>query len=207
MYTVYMHTSPDGKRYVGMTAKTPEQRWRNKYHNNEKFSKAIKKYGWNNFSHDVLFENLSKEDAEKIEKALIKKYDTANPAKGYNIALGGHGNSGYHHSEETKSKIRKSLTGIQHTDERKAKQSAATRNKWRNPEYRLQMVAAHIGKNRGKDNATSKRIRQLSLTGEIIKEFDALADAERELGINHRMISDCCRGRQKTCKGFKWEYA
>lgn len=30
-YTVYMHTTPNGKRYIGITAQTVERRWQNGY--------------------------------------------------------------------------------------------------------------------------------------------------------------------------------
>lgn len=34
-----------------------------------------------------------------------------------------------------------------------------------------------------------------------------VAEAARALGIkSHRHISDCCKGKAKTCYGFKWEY-
>lgn len=47
-YTVYMHISPSGKRYVGITRQRPVARWKNGrgYINNEYFYRAIKKYGW-----------------------------------------------------------------------------------------------------------------------------------------------------------------
>lgn len=53
------------------------------------FGKAIKKYGWNNFEHNVLFSNISFDEACEIEKQLIAKYHTNNPKYGYNIASGG----------------------------------------------------------------------------------------------------------------------
>ena len=207
MYIVYMHTSPNGKRYIGITSKSLKERWRGLYSNNKRFHADIIEFGWENFKHEILFQRITKEEAETKEKELIALYDTTNPEKGYNIALGGPSNSGYHHSEATKNRIRGSLTGVKHTPERIANQVIITRKRWENPEYRRRMVAAHIGKNMGKDNATSKRVRQLTLDGQLIREFDALTDAERTLGINHRMISDCCKGKQKTCKGFRWEYA
>lgn len=36
-----------------------------------------------NFTHEILYENLNKEAANKIERDLIKKYDSIN--NGYNI--------------------------------------------------------------------------------------------------------------------------
>jgi GntP family gluconate:H+ symporter len=76
-YCVYCHTNNiNGKRYIGITCQKPEHRWRNGkgYINNSYFYRAIQKYGWHNFSHNILYMNLSKEDAEKIEVELIAEY-------------------------------------------------------------------------------------------------------------------------------------
>lgn len=41
-------------------------------------------------------------------------------------------------------------------------------------------------------------------TNEIIKEFPSTIEVKRQLGLTH--ISDCCKGKRKTCGGFKWEF-
>ena len=53
-YTVYKHTSPNGKVYIGITCKPTKARWKNGkgYKNNDYFYNAILKYGWENFSHE-----------------------------------------------------------------------------------------------------------------------------------------------------------
>lgn len=74
MYTVYLHTSPSRKRYVGITCQKPKHRWQNGlgYCYNEYFTNAIKKYGWDNIKHEILFENLTKEEAKrKLSKQII----------------------------------------------------------------------------------------------------------------------------------------
>lgn len=71
---------------------------------NRYFSNAIKKYGWDNFEHEVLFTNLTKEDAEKKEIELIKDNNCKVP-NGYNISDGGCINSGWKHTEEYKDKM------------------------------------------------------------------------------------------------------
>lgn len=207
MYSVYMHTVPNGKRYIGMTAKRPEERWAGRYTNNKQFRADICLYGWENIKHEVLFSGLSRAEAEEKERELIAAYDSTNPCNGYNIAKGGPSNSGYHHSEETKNKIRSSLLGVPHTDERNKNSAAAQKRIWSNPDYRKKMSAAHVGKNRGGDHPFSKRVNQFDLQGNFIQSFSCITDAERLLGIDHRMISDCCNKKQKTCKGYKWEFA
>lgn len=58
----------------------------------------------------------------------------------------------------------------------------------------------------GKDHHTSKKIKQLSLDGELIKIWDAMAEADRA-GLGKKSnISACCKGKLKQLKGFKWEY-
>ena len=92
MYTVYKHTNnQNGKVYIGITSKKPEYRWNSgkNYSNNEHFFSAINKYGWDNFSHEILFENLIKEEAEEKEIQLIKEYNSTDENFGYNLSPGG----------------------------------------------------------------------------------------------------------------------
>ena len=73
-WSVYIHISPSNKYYVGITSKTPEERWRNGfgYYTQSYFYNAIQKYGWDNFQHEIIAENLSGEEAKKFEIKLIK---------------------------------------------------------------------------------------------------------------------------------------
>lgn len=141
-WCVYMHTCKENnKKYIGQTCNL-KNRWSNngsKYLYKQKdgswrqpaIARAILKYGWDGFIHEVVKDNLSKLEADNLEKELINKYNTLNPNFGYNIRKGGShgelseqsiekmrktiGNSrmkennsfyGKHHSEETKEKIR-----------------------------------------------------------------------------------------------------
>lgn len=111
-YKVYIHKNKlNGKVYIGITSQPVNQRWRNgtNYYGNEYFNNSIKKYGWNNFEHEVLYDGLTKEEAEQIEIELIKHYNSTNRDKGYNIENGG--NTTGKHSEETKRKISESQKG------------------------------------------------------------------------------------------------
>ena len=58
----------------------------------------------------------------------------------------------------------------------------------------------------GKDCPNSKRICQISLSGELIKVWDCASDVERELIINQTSICQVCRGHHKTAGGFVWVY-
>lgn len=96
----------NGKVYIGITSRDPKIRWNggNGYWSNKHFYNAIKKYGWDDgFDHIILKDNLSQEEAEKMEIELIAKYDSANIENGYNINLGGHHNG--QHSDATRKNI------------------------------------------------------------------------------------------------------
>ena len=71
-YKVYAHINKlNGKFYIGMTGQSLEMRSGkngiNYCYNQYAFSKAIQKYGWNNFEHIILINNLTKQEAEIIE--------------------------------------------------------------------------------------------------------------------------------------------
>lgn len=118
-FFVYMHTNKiNSKVYIGITRQEPTRRWaKGNGYRDSYFYNAIKKYGWDNFEHVILYEGLSKEDACRKEKELISHYDSTNRDKGYNIASGGDVNIfehkkgqesywyGKHHTLESKKKI------------------------------------------------------------------------------------------------------
>lgn len=110
-FSVYMHTSPNGKRYIGITSRKPEYRWNGGrgYQGSLHFYNAILKYGWDNIRHDILFESLTRDEAIQNEIALIAIYETANPRKGYNITHGGEGALGVKQSAETRAKHSKTM--------------------------------------------------------------------------------------------------
>lgn len=90
-YKVYCHISPSNKKYYGITSeRLVTTRWKagNGYIKQKKFYNAIKKYGWNNFKHEIIADNLTFEEACKMEQKLIKK-DKTYSNEGYNISIGG----------------------------------------------------------------------------------------------------------------------
>ena len=58
-----------------------------------------------------------------------------------------------------------------------------------------------------KPHPWSVKVAQYSLDGELIKIWDRMSDVARFLNCHHSQISDCCRGKQNTCKGYIWKYA
>lgn len=70
-YTIYEHVSKDGKRYIGITSQKLRVRWRNGegYVKNIHFYRSIQKYGWDNFQHNIIAENIDEENAKKWKKS------------------------------------------------------------------------------------------------------------------------------------------
>lgn len=114
-YTVYMHVFPNGKRYIGITGQDVRARWRtngNGYKPQRLVYRAIKKYGWDNIEHIIVSEELTADDAGKLEKELIKRYRTTDVNYGYNQSIGGENSPiGVKRSEETRKKLSVSHIG------------------------------------------------------------------------------------------------
>ena len=110
LWSVYKHTSPSGKVYIGI-AKNIKHRWRNNgsgYKGSTRIWYAIQKYGWDNFHHQIVAKNLTRSEACDMEITLIKKYNSTDPDFGYNLTAGGqHGTL----SQESIAKLSESLKG------------------------------------------------------------------------------------------------
>ena len=112
IYSVYLHTNKiSNKMYLGITGQNPIKRWQNGKHYSGYFGRAINKYGWDNFEHDIIFECSNIKYAQQLEKYIIKCLNLCDPSIGYNLTKGGEGIFGYKHTEETKIKIGKLLKG------------------------------------------------------------------------------------------------
>ena len=92
-FKVYIHKNLiNGKVYIGQTYRTLQERSGlngKNYKDSTRFYEDIEKYGWDNFEHKVLYDNLSCEEANKLERELIKQYKSLDSNYGYNVASGG----------------------------------------------------------------------------------------------------------------------
>lgn len=94
VWCIYKHTNTINRKvYIGQTYQQPQRRWGNglsQYRHNKHFCAAIKKYGWENFNHEILINNLKTQDeANYWQYFYINYYDSRNPQKGYNLVEGG----------------------------------------------------------------------------------------------------------------------
>jgi group I intron endonuclease len=216
-WIVYIHVSPKGKKYIGITCRSKaEYRWgRNgiKYKNNPHFWNAIQKYGWDNFEHIIIATNLSDKDAKDMEIELINKYHTNLPQYGYNRTLGGDGTFGYKHKPESIQKMKDKE--FSEETRKKLSDKAKLRTGVNNPfyghrhsveqlEHQSQKMA---GKYAGKQNPRVRPVDQLDLQGNFIRRFWGAKEAKVLLGISNCHISQCCNGQRKTAGGYMWRYS
>lgn len=295
-YTVYMHQNKiNGKKYIGITGDIPEKRWRNGkgYDKNPYFDHAIQKYGWDNFEHIILYEGLTKEEAENLEIETIAKYDTTNSEKGYNLQHGGNVRRRNHiyqydrhngcfideytNLAEINNKLgfsssigdvckgrRKTAHGyywsyiylgdrlsddvlnwINDGSEKAIAQYDLDGNFIRVYKSKTEASNVLLGQNRGAKSITmqfrtsygyiwryadengkfpthipkedlvwildktaisDKQVAQYDLYGKYIKSYKTIALAERETGVNHTDITNCCKGSSNRAGKYFWKY-
>ena len=217
MYTVYQHRNKiNGKVYIGITMQTPEQRWRHGegYKSSPHFYAAIQKYGWDNFEHNTLFQNLTKEEACKKEQELIAKYNSMNREYGYNSTSGG---DIFVMNEETKQKISQSLMGNKNglghpcSEEKKKKISEAQKGRRLTEEHKQKLSEAAKKRYTPCSEQAKENIRKAShkkpvYCEELNKVFESVQECSRQLGIPATNISKLCNGRGKTLKGYHLKY-
>lgn len=208
-YTVYKHTSPSGKVYIGITCREPRKRWDNGkgYAHCPHFKAAIQKYGWENFEHEILETGLTREQAAAREIALIAEYKSADREFGYNADLGGYAPGRM--SEYTRAKLSAHMTGDNnptrrfghpmkgkhHSEEAKARMSAAAK-------ARTDRVCTE--ETREKLRRVQKKRPVINLdTGEV---FESVHAAGRAFGKDPSHVSRACKGKRKTAFGYRWSY-
>lgn len=205
-WKVYMHESPSGKKYIGITSKPLSKRFGTKgqyYKGCPYFYEAIEKYGWDNIKHIILHTNISYKKAIEYEKFYIDKFNANNPDFGYNLTLGGDGASGYFLSEEKKTILSSKRQGVNAigynhfpSDETKLKMSKAGKNKTFSKITRQKM-----------SQAKNKRVFQYLPDGTFINDYPSASIASNETKINCGNICSCCRNTTKhLVGGYFWSY-
>lgn len=208
-FIVYMHKNIiNNKKYIGITCQKPQERWRGgKGYKTGFFKKAIDKYGWENFEHIILYENLTKENACKKEISLIRKYKTMDPKYGYNLCEGGIATIGYHHTEESRQKMSNSRKGMYIGEKNPMyHKHPIWYGRHLTEEHKRKISEAKRGKFTSYTKKLCKRIDQYTIEGNFIKTWDSIAEIERTLDIKGTHISRVCRNKRKTTGGYKWEY-
>lgn len=197
LYTVYVHTSPGGKRYVGITSRKPEYRWRqgNGYQQNKHFFSAITKYGWDNFKHEIVASEVTKETACLLERTLIAEYRSNDPRFGYNNSAGGE-NPCEGHKADAAEKLRRSKAQKGRKMSEQGKQNIRNAKKGR-PNGKKGMF--------GKDGTRALLVYQKDpKTNEIIGLFYGYCEMTRETGFAKTPVREASLGIRKQAYGFLW---
>lgn len=216
-HCIYLHENKiDHKKYIGQAKGNPQIRWREGKgyytYNSEKQNaiyNAIQKYGWDNFEHIILKDNLTLEEANYWEEYYIAYYHTwtGDPeCWGYNLQKGG---NNHEIAEETKQKISQVLKEkhLTHTEEWKKERSEAMKGennhfygKKHSEETRKKMSENHANV-RGGNSPSAKKVKCIE-TGEI---FPSSREAAEFVHKTKSAINNCIYGLSNTCGGYHWE--
>lgn len=218
-YTVYIHTAPNNKRYVGITKKLPEKRWNGGrgYISQQLFYRAIEKYGWENIEHKIISTNLTEDEAKQLEIELIAKYNSTNPQFGYNVSPGGdlgNGLVGESHplygkkpSAETRMKISRATAGRKPWNLGIKGVESSFKGK-RHTEHAKRLLSESASRRTGARNPKAKSVICIT-TGEV---FETATSAAKHYGCNQSNITYCLLGRQHyACRledgtKLRWAY-
>lgn len=219
MYIVYQHKNKiNSKIYIGITSRVPEKRWgRNgsNYKTSPYFYNAIQKYGWDNFEHNILYTNLTKEQACQKEQELIQYFHSMDRNFGYNSTSGG---EMFIMNSETKNKISNKLkgntNGLGHpcSEEKKRKISKAQKGRKLTEEHKQKLSEAakqrHTPCSEQKRKILSQNYpnKKPVYCLELNTVFESVQECSRKLGIPATNISKLCNGRGKTLKGYHLSY-
>ena len=219
MYIVYQHKNKiNGKNYFGITAQEPGERWGHngcKYKSSPHFYSAIQKYGWDNFEHNILFDNLTKEEACTKEQELIKKYNSMNREFGYNSTTGG---EVFEMSEESRIKMSKSMIGNKNglgkpcSLEKAKKISDAQKGRKLTEEHKQKL--SNSAKQRHTPCSESKRESLRNNYPNMKKVYcvetntiyKSVQECARELGLWATLVSKVCSGKLKSTGGYHLNY-
>lgn len=215
-WKVYIHINKiNNKKYIGITSENnPNKRWKNGAgYKKQIFYNAIQKYGWNNFQHKILYQNLTETEAKQKEIELIAFYNTNNNLYGYNQTKGG--DSLPEKSIELKSKISQSLkkyyqtkAGIQQRKQisQKRKQYYATHdNPFKGKKHleETKKIMSTKAKQRGANNKI--KIQMFNLQGQLIKIFESKKDALQYLNVVCYTSLNKAIKYNKQYKNYYWK--
>lgn len=216
MYTIYCHTFPHGKVYVGLTKQKAEGRFKggHGYKDCPAMNRAIQKYGWKSIDHDIIGTVDTLEEAEKLERYLIALMNSTDPRNGYNILPGGNvgGNAP---SEETKRKIGNANRGKHCSMEHRKKISEAKkglpsprRGAKLSEETKQKMSMARKGRPTNNKNPLAKPVLQYTKEGEFVQRWQSSYDVELAGVTWSRNVRKSASGhpRYSTAGGFVWKY-
>lgn len=202
----------NGKQYVGQTTQSLQRRWAahcQKTNGCSAISRAIQKYGKDNFIIKIIHNANSIKELNKMEKFFIKKLDTMG-VNGYNLTTGG---LNFVYSEASKRKMSKAkigkpgLTkGVKCSEATKRKISKALTGRIISKETKQKIKIAHIGKKHTEESkrkmSTNRLNRRPIICNETQEIFESITEASRRMRVSLGGICDALNGRCGYAKGF-----
>lgn len=176
----------NNKIYIGQTYKPINVRFKehlkesNKIKSKHLICRAIKKYGKNNFTIELIDTAITKEELNAKEIYWIKQFNAKNKSVGYNLTDGGEGVYGYKHSKESKEKNRKWHLGKKLSETVKKKISMTLKKVMNTSNMKEKMSKITSGKNNpfyGKKHT----IQNLKINSEKHKRKVAVYDKDMNL--------------------------
>jgi len=205
----------NGKQYIGLHSKN------NKAYlgSGTLLLKAIKKYGKENFSKEILKETDDIIHANKLERYYIEKYNAVEDDSFYNLSYGGEVISGRKHSKITIDKISKSKKKCyENNDELRYKTGNVNRGKSMPDTTRKALLKSITGREITEETRINMRnaaIKRYDIdgkeypelinekTGEIIPAGRNIIRLEKKLGLRKGSICSVVRGDRKSCYGWR----
>ena len=220
-YCVYMHKNKiNQKVYIGITGQLPEKRWNNGkgYLNQGCFGHAVKKYGFDNFEHIILYNNLTKEEAEELEIKTIALHDSTNKDKGYNIQRGGDlsfSKEVYQYDRSSGNFIKKWKSVIDIERELNipnADISSVCLGKVKTT-HNYYFSYNDLGYSLPSDvydwintNDCKVKIAQYDKDGNFIAIHNSISEASRKTQTSASSITQCCNNKYKHANNYIWKY-
>lgn len=229
----------NGKYYIGKSIKDEVPFWRH-LNNAERgkkyiFSRAIRKYGKQSFSQEILCHTVCVDDLNMAERYYIKKFKSNISEYGYNMTEGGDGGDLLSSktleerkeiSERRSKTISKVQTGVPRTDKAKKALSKAQKRLWRDPVYREKQTIAfrktiettHFSDPKKFSRISKKNWENAAYRGKHEKKYiitypdghneviQGMKRFCRENNLNSGNMIAIARGKRRHHKGFRVEY-
>lgn len=171
----------NGKIYIGQTSRSLNRRMAEHLanHRTSYFDRALRKYGINNFDIEVIYNAKTKHELDEKEQYFIKFFNSKIP-NGYNMTDGGEGQIGIRRFGSTNSHW-----GKHHSEKAKEKMREARKK--------------YVKEN----HPMSKKVLNIDTN----ETFEYMELACEKYHLDKSTLSKVCKGKRKTCGGFRWKYA
>ena len=209
-HKIYKYTNRvNGKVYIGRTCQTLEKRARyngSGYKECPHFWNAIKKHGWNNFYVEILEEGLTDLEASAMELFYIKKYDSSNKDKGYNICDDESCHEYRTYKDSTRRKLSIASTNQKVSEETKKKISLKNKGKKLTEEHRKKISESNKGKVTSEQTRKKISENHADISGDKNPMWgkthskDA-RDKMRKARLGKKLSKEQCAKVQKALKG------